>query len=206
MATGFPFRVGILRRSGEGVAVWVSTAADVSSTGPANSVDNPGPVGTFTPSPRGVPTRRLGTYALVAVLVVVAVVAGSLAYDRSLDNHPSPSNGSTVLAPVGWASVSLPYGQYADITFITHAPENLTGSFLTENTITAYVMTWAQFQTLVTNNFVSGYEWTSGQVWHGNISYTLSPGDWDLVFLNTNPYGSSGISITQAVVISPIPS
>jgi hypothetical protein len=60
-----------------------------------------------------------------------------------------------------------------------------------------------QFAPLVKNGSVAGYEWTSGQVWRGTISYTLPAGDWDLVFLDTKRYGSTGVAVTTAVVLTP---
>jgi hypothetical protein len=131
----------------------------------------------------------------VAIVIVGVVVLGGT-------YHPVAGSSTETIAPVGWSATSLPYGQFGDVPFITDSTENITGAFETANTISVYLMTAAQFASLVKDAILSGYEWTSGQVWNGTISYTLPAGEWDLVFLNTNPYGSSGVAITTAVVLT----
>jgi hypothetical protein len=134
--------------------------------------------------------------------VILAVVLAAALVLPGLRPSPGSKSAYETLAPVGWVAASLPFGQYAAITFITGSNENLTGSFLSSNTISVYVMTSAQFDSLVKHSALDGYEWTTGQVWTGNISTTVPAGDWVLVFLNTNKYGTSGVVITAAVVLT----
>lgn len=165
-----------------------------SPNGPAGaSPDAPRP-----PHPPGASTRWIYTgFGVVAVAVVVVVVLALVLHHGSTGG--GSSSATTTLAPAGWASASLGYEQFADITFIVTTNYTLTGGFITWNTIDAFVMNNGQLRTLVNNYTVSGYEWTSGVVWSGTINYTGSPGDWNLVFLNTNEYGSSGVGISTDV-------
>jgi hypothetical protein len=154
------------------------------------------------PPRRGLPRSYRVVAIGLAVAIAVMVVAGIVLTEYY---HGTPVNQSPdlTLAPVGWAVVTLAYEQFADIGFVNHATENLNGSFESENTITSFVMNSTDFFYLVKWNVVDGYVWTSGQVWTGNINYTVAPGNWDLVFQDTNKYGSSGVAITQAVVLTP---
>ena len=162
-----------------------------------------GPAGTSPDAPRLPPPPPISPrwiyagFGAVAVAVVVVIVLALVLHH--VGTGGSPSSAATVLAPAGWASASLGYEQFADITFIVTTNYTLTGGFISWNTIDAYVMNNGQLRTLVDNLTVSGYEWTSGVVWSGTINYTGSPGDWNLVFLNTNEYGSSGVGISTDV-------
>jgi hypothetical protein len=152
---------------------------------------------------RRTPIGRREKYAIVAVVAVLVVIVGAIALTGYYRHAGGPGSAGFTLAPVGWSATSLPYGQFGDIPFVTSSTQSLTGSFETANEITVYLMTASQFEPLVKNDTVGGYEWTTGQVWNGNISYTVPAGSWDLVFLNTNIYGASGVSITTAVVLTP---
>jgi hypothetical protein len=157
---------------------------------------------TPTPASR---TRKSSRLVYGAVVIVVVVLALLLVYMPGGPLRPtSPASDVETLAPSGWNSQSLPDGQFADITFVIQSTERLNGSFLTENTIQAYVMNNTDFQSLVIKDIVTGYQWTSGDVWKGWINDTVVAGSWHLVFLNVDPYTASGVGVIQAITLTPV--
>jgi hypothetical protein len=181
-----------------------SGADSLSSTEGASdpAIDSTARNGTKKPLPRSFRNYAIG----MAVALALIVVGGVVLTEYYHHSPASTTSGSTTLAPVNWAVVTLGVDQFADIPFTTTATETLTGAFETENTITVYVMDPSDFSVLVNKGTVVGYAYTTGQEWQGTINDTVSPGTWNLVFMDTNPYGSSGVSITQAVVLTPLPS
>lgn len=174
------------------------TSAAQSESSPPNEPAGASPDARSIPhKPRATPRWLYAEGGAVVVVVVVVIVLSLVLHH--VGTGGSPSYATSVLAPAGWASASLSYEQFADITFIVTTNFTLTGGFISWNTIDAFVMNNGQFLTLVNNYTVSGYEWTSGVVWSGTINYTGAPGDWNLVFLNTNEYGSSGVGISTDV-------
>ena len=136
--------------------------------------------------------------AIVAVAIVMTfVLVGTL--------HASGSGAASsdkVLEPAG-SLYSLPYSQFAATPFITNSTGNVTGTFMTTNTISVFLMNDTQFRTLVRTAEVPGYEWTLGPVWNGSFSVTVTPGSWVFLFDNLNRYGSSEVLITTQVVFTP---
>jgi hypothetical protein len=143
-------------------------------------------------------------YVIVAVVLAIVVVVGAVVVVEKYRSAPASPSSSVTLAPAGWSAYSLPYQQFGDIPFVLGTTNNITGAFESTNLISVYIVTSVQFAPLLKDQPLPGWEWTSGQVWQGNISYTIPPGSWDLVFLNTNPYGASSVGITTPVVLTPV--
>jgi hypothetical protein len=178
-------------------------SAEEPSTLPGTAAAQPLRVGVdanFGPPRLSGGSRRLYLVAGVAIVVVILLIV--VLVPRGSLNSSSTNSTSNVLAPAGWNAISLPYGQFAAVIFTISSPQVLTGSFLSENLITAYVLNDSAFHTLSTVDTVPGYQWTSGQVWQGSINDTIPAGSWVLVFLNTNVDGSSGVSVSVPVILS----
>ena len=106
---------------------------------------------------------------------------------------------------MGWSSASLPYGQFAAVLFTTTVTDNISGAFISTDTITAFIMNDTDFHHLAVWDVVIGYQWTSGQVWSGTVNDTIPAGGWNLVFQDTLRGGTSGVAVTTAVVLTPVP-
>jgi hypothetical protein len=172
---------------------------------PGSSNEVPAPVSTATsPAQR---TRRRPQWIYLVVVVVVVVIAILLVLMPGGLLRPASTGSSTdttTLAQSGWNSNSLPYGQFADISFVAKSTSAINGSFLTVNTIQAYVMNDSDFRTLAIKDVVAGYQWTSGDVWSGWINDTVSAGSWNLVFVNQDYYTSSGVAASSPITLTPV--
>jgi len=202
MAPGLP--------SGRGVpfGIFAITAVSVDATPPGPSELEKSSSAPGTSPPTGKPKSRgpsgsFRMYAAGLAVAIILMIAAGLVLDEYYHHSSSSSSDEKVLAAVGWAAPSLGVYQFADIPFAVSSPENLTGSFITSNTITVYVMNDSDFNYLVNKNVILGYAYTTGQVWNGNITFTVPTGNWNLVFFDSNKYGSSGVSVIQAVVLTP---
>ena len=202
MALSLPYAVGRSRLR----AVSASPAPpspDSPIEPPSSSPSRPAPIDInpalgLHPAPGG-RTRLYVILTAVAVTIIVVLVVILAGYHHLA----SSSSSSEVLAPVGWNANSLPYEQFGDVPFIAHSSVTITGSFITSNEITVYIMNETQFEVLVKTLSLDGYEYTTGQEWQGTINATVGPGNWELVFYASNPSGSSGVAITTAVVLTP---
>jgi hypothetical protein len=138
-----------------------------------------------------------------AAVVVVAVIVAAVFFYAGIGHPAASAPTSETLEPAGWSSISLPYGQFAQVAFITHTTETLTGSSESTDTITGYVMNYTDFEPLVIHDVVVGYQYTTGEVWHGSLNDTIPAGSWYLVFLDTQPGGTSGVAAESAFVLTP---
>ena len=171
-------------------------SAEADTTSPASQE-----TGVRTP-----PSSRMSwkLYAIVAAVIVVVAAALLVLVPPGSLHHGSGTTGtSNVVAPEGWSSNSLPYGQFAAVLFSTTQTEVMTGAFITTDTITCYVLNDSDFRHLAVNGTVIGYQYTTGQEWTGTINDTLPAGSWNLVFLDTLAGGTSGVAVTTAVVLNP---
>ena len=185
-------------------------------SGATEEVTSPAPANPGTSSagpPPGAPVstparpRRPPQWAYAVVVVVVLVIVLLLVLvPGGFLHRSSPASGptTTTLAQSGWSATSLPYGQFGDITFMATSTELINGSFITANTIDAYVMNDTDFKPLVTKDVVVGYQYTTGTVWQGWINDTVTAGGWHIVFLNTNYYTASGVAVEQPITLTPV--
>jgi hypothetical protein len=175
------------------------TPETVSRLGPEESTGS----GSRVKKPRQISTTVLLVGLAIIIVIIVIVAAISVEYLHRSQPSSSSSSSSITLLPVGWVSSSLAYTQCADVTFIAKTPGNLTGSYISVDTITVYVMNNTDFYYLAKTLSVSGYLYATAQVWNGTIDYFIPAGSWNLVFLNTNQYGTSGVGTTSPVVFTP---
>jgi hypothetical protein len=205
MATGLPFRSGFLTpHSATRATLRYFAKATAPPPEPAPNV--PAPVGVdSTLGLHTAPTGRRGTYLIVAAVAIVIILLGAIGVVEYYHHMGAPGSDSRVLAQDGWSATMLPYGQFGEIPFTTSSPANLTGSFETTAEITVYVVNSTTFAALVRSGTLNGWQYSSGQLWYGNINDTVPAGSWDLLFFNTNPVsGTSGVSVTNPVVLTPV--
>jgi hypothetical protein len=201
--------VGVVDRPGI-LSLWVEGSGTASSSGegaggnpPRGSADLSSVGASSGAGIRPIPARRTRIYLAVGVAIVAVAIVMTFVLVGTL--HASGSGAASsdkVLEPAG-SLYSLPYSQFAATPFITNSTGNVTGTFMTTNTISVFLMNDTQFRTLVRTAEVPGYEWTLGPVWNGSFSVTVTPGSWVFLFDNLNRYGSSEVLITTQVVFTP---
>ena len=144
-------------------------------------------------------------FIAVAVVIVVVMIAIAVVLTTTLHKSSGTSSSGTagtILDPEGLV-FTLGYTQFGGTSVNSSAGGTITGSFLTSNTVSLYLMTPAQFAVLVKNITIPGFEWTMGPVWSGNLSVPISAGAWEFVFDNQNRFGSTEVLISTNIVFTP---
>ena len=156
------------------------------------------------PSALGSPprsSRRKWTYAAIAVVVVVVLIVAGYAIVLGRPRSSTNSMG-TVLVPAG-TLYSLPFEQYNAVIFANTAPVTVQSTLTNVGGAQLYVMSPAQYFTLVNTYNVTGYEWTSGAIQSNtyyHLSISIPAGSWDLVFSNSVPGNSTAIGFYTSLV------
>jgi len=124
---------------------------------------------------------------IVAIVIAIALVGAAYALTDGF--RLTKSNTNVVLVPRG-SYYSLPGGQFNALAFGVTQSSVLTGTFTNTLGVTVYLMTPSEVVNLGKFGTVSGYAWSSGRI--ANLTVTslnvpVQPGQWDVLFLNTNP-------------------
>lgn len=142
-------------------------------------------------SPSGTPSRHLSKrntrLVTVAAVVIVGCAIGA-AYVLTDGFVPAGSSGTEVLLPAK-AYYSIPGAQYNAIAFLVQKTSVVTGTFTNTKGITLYQMTPAELLSLSKTGNIGNFSWTSGRIANltvTDLSLTVQPGSWDLVFFNSD--------------------
>jgi len=114
--------------------------------------------------------------------------------------EPKHSFGYNILIP-SQTIYRLPAGRYEYSKFSLRREAILTGSFITTENITFFVMTPYEYFTLGSNRL--SYLYTTGKVHRGGVSTILSPGTYYLVFDNRNIILETNVMIVQPFILMP---
>ncbi len=179
----------------------------LTSAAPTAAAQDPG-AGTPEPprssSTGGGPGKgRTRTYLAVGLAFILVMVL--VAYAVIGEVRPAGSSGSsgTVLIPNG-TGYSLVIGAFNGVNFVVSQESRITGTFNSSHGVQVYVLTPAEFQSLVKSGNVSEYVWTSGVVADQTVyqlDVTVQPGQWVLAFVNPNVSWPTGVGFYSDVVL-----
>ena len=147
------------------------------------------------------PSRRKWTYVAAAVVVVAVVIGAGVALVEMKGGSSSSPMG-TVLVPAGTLFM-LPFEQYNAVEFAQKTSSHVAGTLTNVGGAQLYLMTPAEYFTLVNTYNVSGYSWTSGPIasdTYYQLGLTIPAGSWDLVFSNSVLGNSTAIGFYSNLV------
>ncbi|MCI4335680.1 MAG: hypothetical protein L3K17_00575 [Thermoplasmata archaeon] len=144
---------------------------------------------------------------LLLVLVVVDYAfptSHPQAFGTPLVSQPSlPSNLTTsraqVLVPSG-TNLNIDSGAFNDVVFGLAMGASVSGTFMSNAPVTAYLLTPAAFESLETDQSAPGSLWSVGPVDSGGIELTVPAGTWYVAFTSANPQGSTMVEFTTSLV------
>jgi hypothetical protein len=113
---------------------------------------------------------------------------------------PKHSFGYNILIP-SQTIYRIPAGKYEYYKFKLHKEAILTGSFITTENITFFVMTPYEYFTLGSNRI--SYLYTTGKVHSGGVSTILAPGTYYIIFDNRNIIFETNVMIVQPFILRP---
>ena len=142
-------------------------------------------------------------YAIIGIVIVIVVIA----VIGILLQHPSYSNTSPTTETIPILSSgtveSFSPGYYLCENFTIQSSSyngQITGSYTSSADINCYVLTPVEFGQFTQNPGSNGYIWASGNNGGTTISASLPPGQYSLVFYNSNIFTPDTVTVISSII------
>jgi len=140
---------------------------------------------------------------VIVLIVIFAVGIISLNNEYGSSNSSSPQTYTVTVLPSGTVeSLSPGYYYYVNFTIPSSATSaSIYGSYTSSADVNVYILTPEQYGAFTQNPGGNGYMWYSGDNQGATISVSLGPGQYSLVFYNSNIITSDTISVVNAITL-----
>ena len=138
-----------------------------------------------------------------AIVIAIGLVLG--AYVIVEVTHKSVSSSVSVLVAKD-TLYSIPGSQFNAIAFTISSNSVIQGTFSDTFGIVVYTLTPAELDHLAKTGLIPTYEWTSGTIANDsveNLVVKVSPGAWDLAFVNPNPLNTTLVGFYTELTLAP---
>ncbi len=119
----------------------------------------------------------------------------------------SPTARASAVVLVPYHTVySISGGQLNAVDFTIQTTSVVNGTFTNTLGIIVYIFTPEELVNLTLKGQVTGYQWTSGVIANltvDSIDVTVTPGAWDLTFVNPNLFNTTIVGFWSNVTLSP---
>ena len=140
----------------------------------------------------------------IAIIVVVAIIVFvSLSRISPPPNNIPPPTQPTILISAGTV-YPISAGSYEYVQFSATQSATLTGTFNDTSSITMYLMTPSEFSSFSSTGTASSYQFTTGSVSQGTVNTNIASGTYYIVFVNTNSFTESSVTIISNYQITPL--